>query len=193
MNQKTNETKHLLAESLKRRMTHYPFDRITIKDITDEAVFIRAPFYYHFKDKYDLVEWIFREEIIAPGEYYFQKGEYREGIRLMLSNIERDKAFYLKAVKIEGQNSFEQMVFRAFFALIGEILRENPPQMEGAPHLFQPEILAEYYATAETFLLMKWLRDGMSFRAEEVEKAHWFLISVSLEDIRKEISASEKE
>ena len=83
VNQKTQMTKQILAESLKKLMLHHSFEKITIKDITDAAGFIRPTFYNHFKDKYDLVEWIFTEEIIRPGEQLFDVGLFREGIRLM--------------------------------------------------------------------------------------------------------------
>ncbi len=79
VNQKTQMTKQILAESLKKLMLHHSFEKITIKDITDAAGFIRPTFYNHFKDKYDLVEWIFTEEIIRPGEQLFDVGLFRAG------------------------------------------------------------------------------------------------------------------
>ena len=171
MNQKTQMTKQILAESLKKLLLHHSFEKITIKDITDAAGFIRPTFYNHFKDKYDLVEWIFTEEVIRPGEQLFDVGLFREGIRLMLANMEKEKDFYVRAVKIQGQNSFRDIAFQSFVTLIQ----------------------AEYYANAETFLLMKWLESGMPISAEEVEKAHWSLITVSFEDVVKEVSGEEKE
>ncbi|WP_072848756.1 TetR/AcrR family transcriptional regulator C-terminal domain-containing protein [Anaerotignum lactatifermentans] len=186
-------TKQILAESLKKLMLHHSFEKITIKDITDAAGFIRPTFYNHFKDKYDLVEWIFTEEIIRPGEQLFDVGLFREGIRLMLANMEKEKDFYVRAVKIQGQNSFREIVFHAFVTLIQKVFAKRTPFPETVPHFFRPEILAEYYANAETFLLMKWLESGMPISAEEVEKAHWSLITVSFEDVVKEVSGEEKE
>ena len=37
MNERNKNTKEALAESLKKRMIHHSFERITIKEITDEA------------------------------------------------------------------------------------------------------------------------------------------------------------
>ena len=193
VNQKTQMTKQILAESLKKLLPHHSFEKITIKDITDAAGFIRPTFYNHFKDKYDLVEWIFTEEVIRPGEQLFDVGLFREGIRLMLANMEKEKDFYVRAVKIQGQNSFRDIVFQSFVTLIQKVFAKRTPFPETVPHFFRPEILAEYYANAETFLLMKWLESGMPISAEEVEKAHWSLITVSFEDVVKEVSGEEKE
>lgn len=142
MNQKTQMTKQILAESLKKLLPHHSFEKITIKDITDAAGFIRPTFYNHFKDKYDLVEWIFTEEVIRPGEQLFDVGLFREGIRLMLANMEKEKDFYVRAVKIQGQNSFRDIVFQSFVTLIQKVFAKHTPFPETVPHFFRPEILA---------------------------------------------------
>lgn len=192
MHQKTQATKESLAESLKAQMAAHSFERITIKDITDGAGFIRPTFYNHFKDKYDLVEWIFQEEVILPTKQLFQREMYREGIRLMLLTMEKEKEFYLRAARIEGQNSFRRIVFESISGLIYEILDrrvQSGIRAEEKQHkLFSPEILAEYYANAETFLLFKWLEHGMDISSEDMEKVHSLLISFSFEDVVREIS-----
>lgn len=46
-------TKALIGESLKVLMRNHPFEKITIKMITDEAGVIRPTFYNYFCDKYE--------------------------------------------------------------------------------------------------------------------------------------------
>lgn len=189
MQQKVRTTKALLADALKKCMCRHSFDRITIKDITDEAGFIRPTFYNHFKDKYDLLEWIFYEDIILPVGELFAQEKYREGVRLVVKSMEQNKEFYLRAAKIEGQNSFKQMVYQSFCQLIQKILMKYGTNSQEEVHFLTPAIIAEYYATAETFVLFKWLEGGMQIPAKEVEKVHALLISFSFEDIIKEITA----
>ena len=55
-----NTTKAALEESLKRLLLKKPLDKITITDITTDCGISRMAFYYHFKDIYDLVEWVLR-------------------------------------------------------------------------------------------------------------------------------------
>ncbi len=38
--------------------------KITITNITEECGVNRQTFYYHFKDIYDLLEWIYKNEVI---------------------------------------------------------------------------------------------------------------------------------
>ena len=55
----SNITKRALATSLKELMLEQPFDKINVAQICARCNMNRKSFYYHFKDKYDLVNWIF--------------------------------------------------------------------------------------------------------------------------------------
>lgn len=56
-------TKRLIMKSFTKLSGQKTFDAITVKDITEEATVNRATFYYHFKDKYDLMEQILIEDL----------------------------------------------------------------------------------------------------------------------------------
>ena len=56
MNSKNN-TKDLLADSLKELMVKKSFEKITIKQICDATGVIRIVFYNYFSDKYDALEY----------------------------------------------------------------------------------------------------------------------------------------
>lgn len=63
MEDKKELTKDLLTSSFKELIMQVPFEKITIKMITDGAGVIRPTFYKHFQDKYELLEWIFEKNI----------------------------------------------------------------------------------------------------------------------------------
>ena len=52
---RSNQTKQLLAQSLQELMATTPLEKISVNDIVDHANVGRNTFYYHFEDKYDLV------------------------------------------------------------------------------------------------------------------------------------------
>ena len=54
-------TKRALAASLTKLLSQKPLDKVTVKDIIEDCGVNRQTFYYHFKDIYDLVDWIFLE------------------------------------------------------------------------------------------------------------------------------------
>ena len=55
-------TKYALENSLKKLLLQKPLNKITINDITEDCGINRMTFYYHFKDIYDLVEWVCLED-----------------------------------------------------------------------------------------------------------------------------------
>ena len=57
-------TKKALAQALKELLSKKELSKITIKNITDYCGVNRQTFYYHFKDVYDLIEWIYTSEVI---------------------------------------------------------------------------------------------------------------------------------
>lgn len=44
---------------MKKLMEKKPFSKISVGDICEDCGMNRKSFYYHFRDKYDLVNWIF--------------------------------------------------------------------------------------------------------------------------------------
>lgn len=100
-------TKQALAAALKELMTEVPFEKINVAHICEKCNMNRKSFYYHFKDKYDLVNWIFDIEFISV---VTQKG-YEDRWELFESLADyfyENRAFYRKALKIKGQNSFSE-------------------------------------------------------------------------------------
>lgn len=60
----SNITKKALAQTMKELMAKQPFSKISVGDICDACGMSRKSFYYHFRDKYDLVNWIFDTEFL---------------------------------------------------------------------------------------------------------------------------------
>lgn len=105
----SNLTKQALAIALKELLEEKNFEKISVNNICERCNMNRKSFYYHFKDKYDLVNWIFDTEFMV-------EETYPNFWKLMgnLSNYLYDnKEFYSKAMQIKGQNSFPEH-FKAY-------------------------------------------------------------------------------
>lgn len=55
-----------LAKSLKELMANQPFEKLSVSDITNNCSLHRQTFYYHFEDKYELLDWIVYKELMEP-------------------------------------------------------------------------------------------------------------------------------
>ena len=93
-------TKRALAEALKQLMEEMPFGKISVADICEKCDMNRKSFYYHFKDKYDLLNWILDTELMSSPQ-----GDSWTRIRQLLVYLYENRSLVCKAFTIEGQNS----------------------------------------------------------------------------------------
>lgn len=146
-------TKQALANSLKELMDKRSFSKISVKDIVEKCGMNRKSFYYHFKDKYDLVNWIYYTEFVAE----FQDEDYMshwEIIEKICEFLYKNKSFYSNVLEVRGQNSF--------YEYFGEILASIIAiQFED---IFEDSEYKEFYITffvdAIRTSITKWLLEG---------------------------------
>ena len=81
-------TKRALAAAIKDLMKEKPLVKISIADIVERCQMNRQSFYYHFRDKYDLVNWIFYTELITELQSRPNADEWEE-----MENIEHSKCY----------------------------------------------------------------------------------------------------
>ena len=100
-------TKALLAESLKELSKFKPVDKITIKELTKNCGLTSPTFYNHFRDKYELMAWIYNRQVEASLENFGRDDSFEDVICKWMEILLEDESFYLNLLKnAVGQNSF---------------------------------------------------------------------------------------
>ena len=124
---RSNQTKQLLAQSLQELMVTTPLEKISVNDIVDHAGVGRNTFYYHFEDKYDLVNWYFQSGIT---QFLVERSAYSSWGTL-LTALEtyflENKVFYCNALAYNGQNSLQQYMFDYLRSIFEQNARELNP------------------------------------------------------------------
>ena len=176
-----------LANSLKELVVKMPFEKITIRQIADGAGVIRVTFYNHFQDKYDLLAWIVRSEILDPVRILVSNQMYRETLILIFSNLLRDKDFYMRAVKIEGQNSFADIINYCAFRMVMDMFKERGASTVHKKYEWLSiENLAKYYANSMSYIILEWIRTGMMIPAEEMATIYEYIGTRTMWDMLDE-------
>lgn len=173
----------LLAESFKELVATISIEKITIKEITDKAGVIRPTFYNHFQDKYELLEWIIRTEILEPILPLFQGGFMKEGFTLAFQNVEKDKEFYKKACRLEGQNSFSTITFQCIKDILQGFMDSQVGERAKLHNWMTTEYLAEYYAQSMSYVVVRWLESDLSLPAEELATLYNYILNNSMGEI----------
>lgn len=185
MEQKKELTRKLIAQSFKGLMQKYPFEKITIKMISDEAGVIRPTFYNHFRDKYDLLEWIFNTEIIEEARSLLSHGMKVEAIKFIFRCLISEKTFYRKAFLLTGQNSFEDIVIKYFTELFLFAMEKQPATILPKDNsVLTPENIAEFYTIGLVTFLKKWLTQTMDDQPspDDLLDAFTYVLTHSLAD-----------
>ena len=175
-----------LAASLKELVAKKALDKITIRELADGAGVIRATFYNHFRDKYDLVEWILREELFSPVRPLLDEGLYRQSVLLIFKNIERDRAFYARLASHMSEE-LRQIVRRELYTLLYDLFETADTGRHAHAEFLDPHYLASYYSNSIEFVIMEWMRLDMPASPEEMAEIYDYIATRSLMGILEEL------
>lgn len=100
-----NRTKKAYADALKQLLPFTPIEKIYVAQLCEICGLHRKSFYYHFQDKYDLLNWTFKTEIIEPLMKEEYEGFYQFMDRL-IHRIDEERKFYEAAFRTEKLTSF---------------------------------------------------------------------------------------
>ena len=93
---------------MKELMKTKPIDRIRITEICKAAEIERSTFYYHFRDKYDLVAWFFYHS--AGNTDVIDLKSAAENMKVMKNNM----LFFRRAYEDTSQNALWQYICEYF-------------------------------------------------------------------------------
>ena len=134
-------------------MEEYHFDKISVGDICKQCSMSRKSFYYHFKDKYELINWIFDTEFIAV----VQKKSYEAGWDFLADLCEylyANRKFYHSALQIQGQNAFSEHFREMVRPAVSERLRQIRPDIQ--MNQFQVDFLTD----GSVFSIIRWIQSN---------------------------------
>ena len=112
-------TKLWIADTMKRLMQTKDVEKIRVSDICASADIERATFYYHFKDKYDLIAWIFVQD--AAETDILSEEEAAAGLEKMRG----DFLFYKRAYEDSSQTPLWRYMLEYFVSRYSEAAREK--------------------------------------------------------------------
>lgn len=186
MRKKGNIEKKLIA-SFKELAKRTPIEKITIQEIAEGAGVIRSTFYHHFQDKYQLLEHIFVSEVIEPVELMMKNDMLDDAVELIFVQMQKDRDFYGRVYRLQGQNSFESIVKKSLYETLLDLIEEYSPNKTSRHKLLSHETLASYYSEFLGFIVIAWIRDGMIVSPQEMRDLFDYIKDHSLYEIIREM------
>lgn len=158
----------LLAVSFKEIAVHKPIEKITIKEITDKAGVIRPTFYNHFQDKYELLEWIVKQELILPMVPLIREKHIKEAVTGSMNAVLSEKVFYTNANKLSGQNSFREILFNAVKELLLSFIGKEEFEKNIPYKWLTADVLASFISEWICYAVTQWIEGGMKIPVDEI-------------------------
>lgn len=153
-------TKKALSQAMKELMAERPMEKIKIGDIVERCHMNRQSFYYHFKDKYDLVNWIFYTDFFAEIQDSLDKTS-GDLMGKICEFFYKNRVFYSNALKVTGQNSFSEYFTEVLHQIILSYVNESCADDE------DKDFYTEFYADAIRVSITRWLLQGAKIEPHE--------------------------
>jgi hypothetical protein len=155
----SDHTKTALAESLIKILETKPLDKITITDLTNDCSVNRQTFYYHFRDIYDLIEWMYltkAEAAIGQNKTY---NTWQEGMIDMCNIMLQSKSFVLKTYHSRVREYLIPLLLKLSFELLIGVVEEVSKGYSITVE--DQKFIADFYKYGYAGLITTWVDDGM--------------------------------
>ena len=156
--------KEQMAASLKKLMTRKNLGRITIQELADDCGINRYTFYYHFRDKQELVDWIFHTDLGPVLRNGHPGRTWNEALTELLERLQRSRAFYAGILRNQGQDRFSSCLFGDCYEMVCALLA----QYSGNLTQTEQEMAGRFYTRAVIGLAMDWVRGDIQAEPAEI-------------------------
>ena len=159
-------TKIAITNVFKELMTKKAFEKITISDITSACGLNRQTFYYHFRDKYDLLNWIFYNDAIMPFVEKLSFDNWSDKLCTMLTTIYNSSRFYTNALKTSYGEEFRAYIHNVSTKVFTDIIENVSGNYFIADE--DKQFIAEFFSYGMTGTVTTWVQQGMRDTPEKV-------------------------
>lgn len=164
-----NLTVQAIEDAFKELMRSNTFEKITVSDITAKCNLNRQTFYYHFQDKYELLNQIYMQEIILPFTQDLSFDNWNENLYQMFVTMQADSAFYRNAF-LHSNEEFKTFLFSVVTDLFEEAAGRLQTKMKKSITPEDAAFISAFFAYGMTGTIMAWMRSGMKETPEELAK-----------------------
>lgn len=148
-------TKRKIADCVKQLMRKKEIRKITIQDIMDETHMSRQSFYYHFKDIYDVLEWVIEYDF--TGRIAYQENEsVEEWVLNQFHVLNEERSFWERVVNELEWPKLLSIMIAPIEDGIASFLRQQNRNF-GVTDNREVKSFAHLYATAYGYFLMDYI------------------------------------
>lgn len=155
--------KRIIADTIYELSREKPLSKVTILDISQRSGISRQTFYNHFKDKNDLIRWVFartldRWDLVEKEGYYAYLCDlYRKALE--------NGPFLRQACMLSGQNSLAEEIYIITYRYHRRHILKQMDETQITPEI---EYALQYNAYGSTNCYIQWLVERMPITPEDM-------------------------
>ncbi len=176
------DVKKIIADALLILNQAKHLDNITVKNILEKSNVSRRTFYNHFKDKNDLIQYIYDEYIIPDFKQPSTLQDFESSMVNTLTQMKQYQTFMKQACLMEGQNCLKDYIYnhcQSFDLAWHEYLYGSD----------LPETLrfaTIYHSNASTSMVLSWILSDMVVAPKEMAQMITNMRAVGMDILFKE-------
>lgn len=178
-------TKNALATALKKLLSKKELSKITISNITEECGVNRQTFYYHFKDIYDLLEWIFTNEVIEEIDNEIEEN-WQQKFIYIFEYVIQNKEFIKNVYSSGSKEYFLKFAYKQTNLLIINFIEKEYKDKKIKEE--NKKFIANFYKYGFAGVIENWIITEMKESPENIIKKLNVMISGSFEEAVKKMS-----
>ena len=152
-------TKRALEASLKKLLLQKPLNKITINDITEDCGVNRMTFYYHFKDIYDLVDWIMVEDAAKALEGRQSFENWTDAFLDILHQVQDNKVLVMNVYRSVSREQVEQYLYKLLDPMLHEFIDRGAKDLPVQDA--DKQFIVDFYKYALVGMSLEWIRKDM--------------------------------
>ncbi|OPJ61381.1 TetR/AcrR family transcriptional regulator [Clostridium chromiireducens] len=168
MDRRIEKSKKAITDALIKLMTEKDFEKITINEIADLANVNRGTVYFHFSDKYDLLNYCIEthlNELVLSchlGED-IDNFSSKHSLLRTFEYLEQNAFFYSNMLNNKSIPTFRDRLMSVALKSIDDTI-----DMTGNNSTMNKEVLVHFVASASVGLMEWWITNSMPYSAEEM-------------------------
>lgn len=159
------DVKKILANALLNLCQKQSLQSITVSQLLKETGVSRQTFYNHFKDKNDLICYIYDTYIVPNFDEHHMDIDFYESLLQTFQNIKKYHKFMKQACQIEGRNCLKDYIVehcQQFDLKWHQNLYGSDPMPDDL------KFATIYHANASSSMTLSWILSNMPVPCEEI-------------------------
>lgn len=155
----SNLTKKALAEALKQSIQEKDLSDITISELTTMCDLKRQTFYYHFTDIYDLLKWLYTNEVIEEIKSDSTISSWQKCYSYIFNYIKNNKRLIIGTYNSIAREYFHNFLYLQTNEFVSKVIEEKSRLQNISSS--NKAFLTNYYKNVLIGFIKDWIEDGM--------------------------------